>query len=170
MLARPTPTDCEIASATFNRHLDALWSTGRPGRLGWERQQLDGLHVIVVLPALRQDGKIDHYHVKLGAEFYDAWPPMVNFVVPTTWTEARSGTNDFPVITNPPWFQLHDAYAYPDGVNRQLVCFSRAAQYYQTDHSTPDSTVWHQGTHTVAWTLYGVAEVLCPPYYRGPSA
>lgn len=172
MLGRPTPADPEVAALTFARHLDDLWRKGRPDRLGWKRIQLTPLTTIVILPArFRKGGIEDHYYIKLGADFYDAWPPLVNFVMPETWVEARSGTRWYPNFSSrPEWFLLHDAYEYPpDRAKRQLVCFSRSAQYYQTGHNVADSKLWHQGTHTVAWTLNGLHEVLQPPFYGGRS-
>ena len=169
MLGVPTPADPEIAAATFRQHLDELWASGRPELLGWRRITLDDLHEVVELPAHRTNGQKDSYFVKLGAEFYDLYPPMTNFVVPDTWTDSTDGTRWYPKINAPGWFGLHNAYGYLDGQSRQLVCFTLAAQYYQTSHAPPESTVWRQGRHTVAATLNRLAEVLSPPYYQEPS-
>lgn len=170
MLGCPTSVDPEVASATFKRHLDELWASGRCTRLGWEITHLDPLHVVVALPAKRPDGTADRYFVKMGAEYYDAFPPTVAFVNPENWTEAANGTRWFPVISPfPPWFGLHPSYGFPNGTSRQLVCFSFTAEYYMTSHSPPADAVWRQGRHTISATLNRLAEVLCPPYYQCPS-
>ena len=83
-------------------------------------------------------------------------------------SEARQGTSAFPSISPPPWFGLHDAYEFPDKSKRQLVCFSLSAEYYFTHNPQPDVR-WQQGTQTVAATLRRLAELLAPPYYKGPS-
>jgi hypothetical protein len=165
---KPTPTDPEIASATLIEHLDRLWATGRPERAGWLRWHWDPMHVIVRLPARRDDGCIDHYLVRLGATYYDAFPPTVAFVKDDGVSEARQGTSAFPNISGASWFGLHDAYEYPDKSKRQLVCFSVAAEYYWSHDPGPDVR-WQQGKHTAAATLNRLAELLAPPFYKGPS-
>lgn len=169
MLGHPSPTDPEIAAATFESHLDDLWASGRPKRLGWGLRKLDPLHAVVELPAKRADGTVEPYHVKLGAEYYDAFPPAAAFVDPASLEEAAQGTRWFPSIDNTGWFALHPTYPFPDGTSRQLVCFSFTAQYYMVSHMPPETAVWKQGRHTVAATLNRLAEVLQPPYYQGPS-
>ncbi len=169
MLGRPIPADPEIAALTFQRDLDTLWASRRPDRDGWRLMRLDPLRVVVTLPGIRTDGTVDDYFVKLGAEYYDAFPPTTVFVDPDGWREVRSGTRWFPLITSPGWFGLHDGYPFPDGTARQLVCFTFTAEYYMVSHSPPETTVWRQGRHTVAATLARLAEVLRPPYYQGPS-
>jgi len=54
-------------------------------------------------------------------------------------------------------------------MKRQLVCFTLGAEYYMTDHSPKETERWQQGRHTVAGTLFRLAEVLSPPYYKFPS-
>jgi len=170
-IVAPAPADEEIASATFWWHLNQLWEGGRPTRLGWGRIDLDSLHVVVSIPAQRSTGEIDDYFIRLGAEYYDAAPPTVAIVQPSGWTIASAPSRWFPVIKGPPsWFGLHSAFpSWPDKSNRQLVCFSFAAEYYMTDHSPKDSERWQQGRHTVAATLFRIAEILFPPYYQKPS-
>jgi hypothetical protein len=170
-VAPPSPADPEIAAATFEQHVRQLWETGRPDRLGWERSAVDPMHFVIKLPATRPNGQVDHYYFRLGAEFYDAAPPTVALVQPDAWTIAPEPSRWFPVFEpKPSWFGLHSAYAWPDGTKRQLVCFTLAAEFYMTDHSPQASELWQQGRHTVAATLYRLAEVLSPPYYQRPSA
>lgn len=167
----PSPVDPEIAAKTFQQHLEGVWLTGRPDRLGWLRISLDPLHVVVKLPAKRPEGEVDHYYFMLGARYYDAAPPTVALVQPDEWSLAPEPSRWFPLFNSRPrWFGLHSAYSWPDGSKRQLVCFTLAAEYYMTDHSPQDSERWQQGRHTVAATLNRLAEVLSPPYYQGPSA
>jgi hypothetical protein len=167
----PAPADPEIAAAVFKQHLDHLWASGRPHQLGWDRFHLDDLHVVVMLPARRITGEIEPYYFRLGAEYYDAAPPTVAVVQPKDWTIASEPSRWFPRIQpKPPWFGLHSAYDWPDRIKRQLVCFTFAAEYYMTDHSPKETERWQQGRHTVAATLFRLAEVLSPPYYRCPSS
>jgi hypothetical protein len=169
VLARPTPADHEIAAFTFESHLENLWASARPAQEGWGLTKLDSLHVIVDLPGQRADGTVEPYYIKLGAEYYDAFPPTVAFVDPASREEAAQGTRWLPVITGTSWFALHPTYTFPDGSSRQLVCFSFTAQYYMVDHMPPETAVWRQERHTVAATINRLAEVLQPPYYQGPS-
>ena len=87
----PALADAAIAAATFQAHLDGLWASGRPERLGWSRRQLDELHVLVTLPAKRPGGEADPFHFLLGADYYDAAPPTVRLVDPTTLAYACAG-------------------------------------------------------------------------------
>jgi hypothetical protein len=163
--------DPEIAALTFKTHLDELWATGRPDRLGWKRTDADSLHCVVSLPAKRPTGEIDTYRFRLGAEYYDAAPPTVTLVESDGVTRPPQGSKWFPKLHNKPdWFGLHETYTYPTGPARQLVCFTMSAEYYMTDHSPKESEEWKQGEHTVAGTLYRLAEVLSPKHYQGPSA
>lgn len=168
----PALADAEIATATFSEHLAKYWAGGRPAQLGWERIDLLPLHTVIRMPARRTSAPttVDHYYIKLGAEYYDAAPPTVGFVVPELWTPAPSSSRWFPKIQTPPWFGLHDKYPYPDGQQRQLVCFTFSAEYYMTEHSPKETERWTQGRHTVAATLNRLAEILSPPYYQEPSA
>jgi hypothetical protein len=161
----------EIAAATFKDHLDRLWSTGRPTRLGWVRNDVDAIHTVVILPAKRPSGEVDSYHFRLGAEYYDAAPPTVALVEPDGVTHPPDKSRWFPVIeSKPDWFGLHAQYSWPDGQKRQLVCFTLSAEFYMTNHSPTESQEWKQGQHTVAATLYRLAEILSPKYYRRPAA
>ena len=63
--------------------------------LGWERIELDPMHVVVKLPAKRPTGQVDHYYFLLGAEYYDAAPPTVTLVKPDDWTHAPGACNGF---------------------------------------------------------------------------
>jgi hypothetical protein len=167
-LARANP---EIAAATFKDHLDRLWATGRPTRLGWLRNDVDALHTVVTLPAKRPSGEIDHYYFRLGAKYYDAAPPTVALVEADGVTHAPENSKWFPVLeSKPDWFGLHAKYTWPSGPARQLVCFTLSAEYYMTNHSPKESEEWRQGQHTVAATLYRLAEILSPQYYRKPAA
>ena len=165
---RPTPVDAEVAAATLHCHLEALWCTGRPERLGWRRWYIDPMAVAVEIPARRADGSTEPYLIRLGAKYYDAFPPTVEFVR-DDGMRARQGTRWFPLISDVPWFGLHDAYTYPDGSVGQLVCFSVSAEYYLSNHTPEPQMKWSQGRHRVAATLNRLAEVLQHPFYKGPS-
>lgn len=169
----PEPVDPEVAAATFSRHLGEFFATGRGRGAEWERIDLDPLHVVIRVPATRMDGTVDHYFVRIGAEFYDVWPPSVAFVRRTDagdWIDARPGTRWWPNQQNSPGFSfhLHEAYQFPDG-SRQLLCFSHSFDYYLSNHHPTDQERWQQGRHTLTATLSRVALVLQAPNYIGPS-
>lgn len=165
MLARVDP---EVAAATFAKHVMDLWATSQPVLFGWDLWFLDDLHVVVQMRATRSDGTHDRYFVRLGAEYYDAAPPVVTFVTDDGITPARGGTKFWPRIEGVPWFGLHDVYNFPGGRRGQLVCFSASAEFY-LDHSPTADARWKRGVHTVAATLHRLAEVLRAPNYKGPA-
>jgi hypothetical protein len=163
--------DPEIAALTFKTHFDELWATGRPERLGWKQKEVDSLHRIISLPAKQPTGEIDMYHFRLGAEYYDAAPPTVTLVEPDGVTRPSQASKWFPVFhQKPDWIGFHESYPYPGGPARQLICFTMSAEYYMTNHSPKESEVWKQGEHTVAGTLYRLAEVLSAKHYQRPGA
>jgi hypothetical protein len=159
-------------------HLDSYWANRGLEEKGWERCKVDDLHTVVSIPASRPDGTIDRYYVKLGAEYYDAYPPTVLFVSPdhATWPRARAGSTWWPTFTSTPnWFQLHDSSNFHNNgtvfaSDVQLVCFSMTAEYYMSGHSPTEAQRWVPGRRTVAATLSRLHEVLSPPYYGGPGA
>lgn len=168
-ISPPPRVDSEIAAVTLRQHVDELWATGRPAQKGWEHSWIDALHLIVRMPAHRKDGIIDHFHILLGGEYYDAGPPTVSFVDPETKERTNKSSKWFPKINpTPPWFGLHDAYTFPGQGQRQLVCFTGTAEFYLTDHSPQETEKWKQGRHTVAMTLNRLQEVLSQPYYVSP--
>jgi hypothetical protein len=131
---------------------------------------MDALHTVVTLLAERPTGEKDPYHFRLGAEYYDTAPPTVALVQPDGITHATGKSSWFPVLEAlPGWFGLHENYPWPSGPARQLICFTLAAEFYMTDHSPKESEEWKQGQHTVAATLYRLAEILSPKYYRRPA-
>jgi hypothetical protein len=169
-------SDPEVAARTLTSHLDRYWQNRRCAERGWNRTPIDDLHVVVSIPALRDDGGADDYYVRLGAEYYDTYPPSVLIVEPVHgWPRARAGTPWWPTMNAPSWFNLHDSYQYADGEGRplsegQLVCFSMTAEYYMSNHAPTDAQRWTPGRHTVAATLSRLAEILSPPHYKGPNA
>jgi hypothetical protein len=169
------PVDPEVAARTFHRHLDTYWANRDLDSNGWSRVVVDPLHSVVSIPAQRPDGTTEPYHFRLGAEYYDAFPPTVLIVARTEgWPRARAGTTWWPKLSHPGWLALHDSYRYTNGqgqsVEGQLVCFSMTAEYYMSNHSPTESQRWQQGRHTVAATLSRLAAVLSPPHYIGPDA
>jgi hypothetical protein len=170
VIARPALADPDIGAATLNEHLDQLWATGRPEKLGWRRIPIDKLHTVVVMHGIRADKTVDEYYVLLGAEYYDAWPPTVAFVLPETWAEAKAGTRWLPAFNPPGWFGLHPNHDFPDDYKprRQLVCFSGTAQYYMSDHNPTEAQAWRPGERTVAMTLTRL-ELLLTKHYIAPA-
>ncbi len=173
-MTEPQPVDPEVAAVTFAAHLDDFFKHGRGRGKGWERIDLDPLHIVVRVPAVRADGTRDHYFILLGAEYYDVWPPTVAFVQPVTdggWEPAADGTRWWPRQNNSPGFAfgLHPAYTYPGGRVGQLLCFSHTLEYYLSNHTPGDAERWRQGTHRVSATLSRIAQVLHGPNYVEPS-
>ncbi|HEY1334656.1 MAG TPA: hypothetical protein VGF31_10405 [Myxococcaceae bacterium] len=172
-MSEPAKVDPEVAAVTFAAHLDEFFAHGR-GRLpGWDRITVDELHTVIRIPATRPDGTADHYFVRLGADYYPVWPPIVTFVRPDGdgWAEAAPGSRLWPEQSNQPGFNfgLHATYQYPDGTTRQLVCFSHSFDYYISNHVLDEDERWCYGMHTLTATLSRLAEVLRAPNYQGPS-
>lgn len=166
-----TEVDPDVAAIAFAADLDRTWSGGRPQNHGWTRIKIDDLTEIVQMSGRLPDGGRDPYYLRLNAAHYGPHPVKVNFVQPQTWTIARDGTRWYPRLESvPPWFGLHDAYGYPDGTTKQLVCFSFNLDYYTSNHNPQPTEVWVQGRHTVAATLYRLHTILGPDHYRGPAA
>lgn len=162
--------DPEVAARMFARDLGATWASGRPDELGWALSQPNALTAVVELPGRRADGTVDPYFVRLGADHYGPHPPKVNLVVPESLDLAVAGSPWWPRLEGlPTWFGLHNSYPFPDGIHRQLVCFSFSADYYTTNHNPKPTEAWQQGRHTVAASLYRLHEILGPAYYRGPE-
>jgi len=133
------------------------------------------MYAVVRIPGVHADLHEDDYYVRLGAEYYDKWPPTASFVKPETWVLATASTRWFPTIQvqGIDWFGLHAPYkANHNGTIielPQLLCFTFTAEYYMVQHSPREDSVWRQGYHTLAATLTRLAEVLQQPHYRGAS-
>ncbi len=158
--------DPETAAALMREHLDVLWNSGRFRELRSGCIFLDDLHVVIPLLA-RNPSRSDHYFVKLGGEYYDVGPPSVEFVEPSGLEVARHGSRWFPNLRDLENFKLHDQYGFPDG-QRQLICFSLSAGYYQSNHTPTEGQQWQKGVHTLAGTVNRIATVLSTEY-EGPS-
>ena len=166
MLPFPVKVDEEVAAEKFKQDLE--WLSGdRARQLGLRLIKQERMCAIVRVPGLRSDDQEDDYYVRLGADYYDKWPPTAAFVKPDSWQLATPGTRWFPSIQcqGINWFGLHA----PHGNLPQLLCFTFTAEYYMVPHSPPEDSVWRQGYHTLAATLSRLAEVLRHPHYRGPS-
>jgi len=170
------PTDPEVAALTFRRHLETFWTNRELDNQGWRLVEIDSLHTVVTIPACRADGATDDYFVRLGAEYYDSYPPTVLLVTPEDgWPRARANTMWWPRISAPSWFGLHDSFQFMQDNGQplyegQLLCFSMTAEYYISNHNPTDDQRWRQGKHTVAATLSRLRELLSPPHYEGPNA
>lgn len=180
-LATPAATDPEIAAAVFADHVARVESSAQARAHGWTLTLLDPLHVIVDITGTRATGERDNYYVKLGAEYYDRYPPTTSFVSPprpgsgsvgmrTEWAEAPAGSRWLPNVTSLPWFAVHSDYSnFTDGTIRQLVCCSMTLEYYISGHGPTSGQTWRQGRHTLAATLNRVQDALSSKDYQGPA-
>ncbi|HEV3188491.1 MAG TPA: hypothetical protein VGZ04_10680 [Acidimicrobiales bacterium] len=159
----------------MREHLDLFWTNRELDARGWNRSEVDELHLLIEIPAGPVDERFDSYFLKIGAEYYDAYPPTVLFVEPIDGLpRARANTEWWPRLNSTPgWIQLHDSYQYQENGSSyegQLVCCSVTAEYYISGHVPTDSQLWSTGERTVAATLSRISEILAPPFYGGPSA
>jgi hypothetical protein len=170
LLPVPVKVDAEVAAEKFRQDLDWL-SSDRAVQLGLRLVEQQLMYAVVKMKGVRADSVADDYYVRLGAEYYDKWPPAAAFVKPETWELAGPGTRWFPTIQcqGINWFGLHAPYNANQVVLPQLLCFTFTAEYYMVPHSPPPESVWKQGYHTLSATLARIAEVLKHPHYKGPS-
>jgi hypothetical protein len=170
VLPPPVRVDAEIAAEKFKRDL-AWLAGGRASQLGLALRNQERMHAVARIPGVRADGQHDDYYVRLGADYYDKWPPTAAFVRPEDWGLATAGTRWLPNIQcqGITWFGLHAPYSSNGIVLPQLLCFTFTAEYYMVPHSPSADSVWRQGYHTLAATLSRLAEVLRQPHYCGPS-
>jgi hypothetical protein len=174
VLPFPVKVDEEVAAEKFKRDLE--WLGGdRAQQLGLKLAKQEHMYAVIGIPGVRASAQQDDYYVRLGADYYDKWPPTAVFVKPESWELASPGTRWLPTIQcqGINWFGLHAPYnGMNDGKNiylPQLLCFTFTAEYYIVPHSPPEDSVWQQGRHTLTATLSRLAEVLQQPHYRGPS-
>jgi hypothetical protein len=184
----PALADEEVAGTVFAAHVSRVRVSAQAREHGWCFTNLDALHVVVSMTAVRPGDERDLYHVKLGAEFYDRYPPTTSFVSPprpasdTTparggWTEAVDESRWLPVVNALPWFAIHPTFGYPANViadadylvPRQLVCCSMTFEYYISSHTPTPGQQWQQGRHTLAATLTRIQDALTSPNYQRPS-
>jgi hypothetical protein len=170
LLLRPIQADPDVATALFQEHLDDLWTTDVPGALQLSRQRVDSRHELIGLTAVRTTARRDQYFALLGADFYDRWPPTVAFVDPEHLTQPAANSRWWPHFSSyPEWAMIEHQHDFSDGVRRQLVCYSFAADYYIVPHNLVRCCLWCQGRHTVTATITRLAELLRPPFYSGPA-
>lgn len=186
MAGMPEPADEEVAAAVFASHVARVSASTQARARGWRFTWLDPLHVVVSVHATRATGEQDIYYVKLGAEFYDLYPPTTSFVCPPPqraatavdqhqWPAARQGSRWFPLVDSLPWFAIHDAYPFQVPSNsdnastRQLVCCSMTLEYYLSNHQPTPGQRWQQGRHTLGATLNRIHDALNTVNYKGPS-
>jgi hypothetical protein len=178
--AVPAPADPEIAAAVFADHAARVSGSSQARARGWAFTGFDPMHVIVTVTGTRPDGQRDVYYLKLGAEYYDRYPPTTSFVCPPRpatgnvprrdgWTEAPAESRWLPNVSLE-WFAIHSGYPnFADGIARQLVCCSMTFEYYITGHGPTSGQQWRQGRHTLAATLNRVHDAVNSPNYQGPA-
>lgn len=170
MLPVPVKVDEEIAAEKFNDHLKWV-ECPHAEQLGLRLVKQERMYAVIRVPGIQIEKNEDDYYVRLGADYYDKWPPTAAFVKPETWELAGAGTRCFPKIQcqGINWFGLHAPYCSGTIVLPQLLCFTFTAEYYMVSHSPPQDSVWRQNHHTLSATLSRLAEVLKFPHYKGPS-
>jgi hypothetical protein len=177
----PALADAEIAAAVFADHLARVEAGEQARAHGWVFARLDPLHVVVTITGTRPSGERDPYYVKLGAEYYDLYPPTTSFVCAPCpavgghpardgWTEAPAGSRWLPVVNGLEWLAIHAVYSnFADGVARQLVCCSMTYEYYISSHQPTSGQQWKQGRHTLGATLTRIQDALSSAQYQGPA-
>ena len=170
MLPFPVKVDEEVAAAKFVQDLGWL-NSPRAEQLGLRLVMQDRMRAVIRIPGVRANSEEDDYYVRLGADFYDKWPPTAAFVKPSGWELATPGTRWLPRIQcqGINWFALHAPYGNGNFTLPQLLCFTFTAEYYMVSHAPPADSVWRQGYHTLSATLSRLAEVMKHPHYQGPS-
>ena len=170
MLPVPVKVDEDVAAEKFKEDLRWL-GTQRAAQLGLRLVKQDRMSAIIRILGVRANDEEDDYYVRLGADFYDKWPPTAAFVKPESWELATPAIRWLPTIQcqGIDWFLLHVPYKSGNVNLPQLLCFTFTAEYYMVSHSPPPNSVWRQGYHTLAATLSRLSEVLRHPHYRGPS-
>lgn len=178
------PSDPEVAATTFAAHLERFFADPRHQVHGWGLIRVSELLAVAVLPAGAPGGGADPYFVRMDASWYDRYPPKIGFAEPVAgWPDAAYGSQHYPAIAGSPTpdgrsypgqptvqFALHPKYGFPDGEQRELVCFSHSFDYYISGHAPTDEQRWVQGTHTLSATLTRLHTVLQAPSYLGPSS
>lgn len=176
MSSAPVPSDPEIAAATFTAHLNQAIASEPGQRWGWAVTRVDPLEAIVHMHAIREDGTVDDYHLRVRAHYYDEWPPQAIFVAPPKtadgpWREPELTSQWLPHVENV-WtdsrFAYHTRYPYTDRPHAQLICCSKSFDYYISNHTPTEGQRWRQGKQTVVALLTRVQEALQPPAYKGP--
>lgn len=177
----PAAADIEIAAAVFADHLARVEAGDQTRANRWTFTRLDPLHVVVTVTGIRQSGEQDTYYVKLGAEYYDAYPPTTSFVCPPRpaagdqpardgWVVAGAESRWLPVVSGLQWLAIHPVYSgFADGVPRQLVCCSMTYEYYISSHNPTAGQRWQQGRHTLGATLTRIQDALTSAEYQGPA-
>ncbi|MEU6848466.1 hypothetical protein ABZ901_00765 [Actinacidiphila alni] len=170
----PALADPEIAAAIFADHVVRAEASDLARNHEWVFSRLDPLHVVVRVRPAGPSADGSHYFVRLGADYYDQYPPTTLFVcppldpgVPAGWLPAGPGSRWLPAMVGLPWFAIHDEYQYADGVKRQLVCCSMTFEYYVTGHAPTPGQRWRQGRHTLVATLTRIQEALDGATYQG---
>jgi len=172
----PAPVDPEIAAAVFGDHVARAEASDLARDHRWVFTRLDPLHVVVRVQPADPTADGSHYFVKLGAEYYDQYPPTTAFVCPpqecgdrAPWSPAPPKSRWLPVVEALQWFAIHEAYQYNGGGSGQLVCCSMTFEYYITGHAPASGQRWQQGRHTLVATLTRIQEALDRATYKGSA-
>lgn len=163
--------DPEIAALAFHRDVDAALASQRGQRAGWAAEWVDDLTVILHFDAVREDGIVDRYAVRLRGHWYDNYPPQVTFVFKqgNAWVEAAPGSSSVPVTDAQPDFAFHQSYGYEGEAPRQLFCCSMSFDYYISNHMPTPTQQWRQGRHKAMATITRIQDALTAPRYKGPA-
>ena len=144
----PAPVDPEIAAAVFGDHVARAEASDLARDHRWVFTRLDPLHVVVRVQPADPTADGSHYFVKLGAEYYDQYPPTTAFVCPpqecgdrAPWSPAPPKSRWLPVVEALQWFAIHEAYQYNGGGSGQLVCCSMTSPSSVGEITSTDSSV-----------------------------
>ncbi len=179
----PAPADPEIAAVVFEAHLKAGLNGSLASSYCWSVTRLSPLSAVIHLTAVTTAGERHPYHVLLGADYYDLYPPQAAFVIPpivvaevstSAWRQAREGSRWLPTVDPAKLnseLAIHASYAYETEGNqqRQLICSSMNFDYYITNHTPTETQKWRQGRHTLVALLSRLSDALTGDSYRGPA-
>jgi len=171
--AGTSPVARALARAATARDVVRLREHEDTKRYGWTVEYDGDVLVTVILRATSAHsapGDHDLSAVTLDCDSYDVWPPEVKFVNP----ESRSyvvgaDVSALPVVLGVSGFAIHPAFTgfYDSRRTDQLVCFSFARGYYDSNHTPTERERWQQGRHWLYSTVRYIARALQPPYYQG---
>ena len=132
--------------------------------LGWA--QPDPLTLLVPLFGTRKDEGKDAYLLRVGFDYYPAWPPSALFVNPMTLGYKLPDDIPWVPATTDPRNEIafHTNYA---GSHGQVVCCSLTLEFYKVNHSVKEEHAWNSEKQKFLATIAAIKRALAQPLYVG---